>query len=150
MDDKAKIHQKVREAIQAGKPPNRRPQRMSGGPGTGARCVICGDSIGQAFEMRLEFAGDDGDPAEVKYHFHVSCYTAWDSERCKFDGMACGTRVGGDRTQLGGSRAPAADAVPGSDPGTTPGRRGLPVASDDPKMHDCEGDSKSKPRPERA
>jgi hypothetical protein len=99
MRDKTKIHQKAREAIQAGKVPNRCPQRMWGGPGSGACCAVCGDSVTQdEFEMELEFARGDGDSGVVEYLFHVSCYTAWDSERRNFNGMARGTMVGGGRT----------------------------------------------------
>jgi hypothetical protein len=152
MGDKTEIHQKAREAIKAGKVPNGRPQRMWGGTGDGACCVICGCSVTQdEFGMDLEFARDDGAPDKVEHHFHVRCYTAWDSERCKFDGMAWGTMGGSDRTQSPGSPAPsAADALPASAADTTPSRHGLPVARDDRKIEACDCGTKSNPGPETA
>jgi hypothetical protein len=93
MGDKTEIHQKAREAIQAGKVPNRPPQRMWGGPGDDACCVICGNSVTKdELGMDLEFVRDDGDPTVIEYHFHVSCYTAWDSERGKFNGSGDNAR----------------------------------------------------------
>jgi hypothetical protein len=149
MRDKTKIHQKAREAIQAGKVPNRCPQRVWGGPGSGACCALCGDSVTQdEFEMELEFARGDGDSGVVEYLFHVSCYTAWDSERRNFNGTARGTMVGSGGKHLARSQIlPVADAAPVSDPGTTPSSHGLPVESNNPKIDGCGCDTKSNSGP---
>jgi hypothetical protein len=149
MDDKTELHKKAREAIKAGKVPNRRPQRMWGGTGDGACCVICGGVVTQhEFGMDLEFAREDGDPDKVEYHFHVRCYTAWDSERGKLDGPG-GTTGGSDRTQAARSPAPSAvDALPASTPDTNTGRNGLPVAGEDRRIETCGSGTKSNSAPE--
>jgi hypothetical protein len=149
MRDKTKIHQKAREAIQGGKVPNRCPQRVWGGPGSGACCAVCGDAVTQnEFEMELEFARGDGDSGVIEYLFHVSCFTAWDSERCNFNGMARGTMVGSGRTHLARSQIPpVANGAPTSDPRTTLGSHGLPAVSTDPKIDACGCDTKSNSGP---
>src|SRR5579863_406894 len=151
MGDKTEIRQKAREAITAGKVPARHPHRMWGGMGDGACCAICGGSITQdEFGMDLEFARDDGDPDKIEYYFHVRCYTAWDSERCRLEGMAEGTTDGSNR-QLAESPAPsAAKALPASARGTTLGSHGLRVASDDPKIEARGCDTNSNSAPETA
>ena len=76
------LRQKVREAIQAGKIPDRRPDRMWGGPGTGVPCIICDEAVdrdGVGFE--LEFARE-GDHLRLRNcPVHVLCFEAWELER---------------------------------------------------------------------
>ena len=59
--------------------PNRRPDRMWGGPGVGIECTICRAPVKRdEVEFELEFVRDDGDPGRDKYHFHIRCFTAWE------------------------------------------------------------------------
>jgi hypothetical protein len=83
--DESKLREKAREAIQAGKLPDRRPERMWGGPGVGASCVICDKPVTrEEAEFELEFAQDDGNPSARNYHIHVRCFAAWEFERPAF------------------------------------------------------------------
>jgi hypothetical protein len=41
VNDEGTLREKAREVFQAGKLPNRRPDRTWGGPGVGADCTIC-------------------------------------------------------------------------------------------------------------
>ena len=69
------------EGVPAGKLPEQRPERMWGGPGSGAACAICGKVIGTAeVEIELQFASDEGS-GTANYHVHAGCFTAWELER---------------------------------------------------------------------
>jgi hypothetical protein len=62
--------------------PKRRPDRTWGGPGTGAPCAVCGHSVTRGeLEYEIEFARDGDDPGLDKFHVHISCFRAWESER---------------------------------------------------------------------
>jgi hypothetical protein len=85
MNDDA-LREKAREAIQAGKLPNRRPIRSWGGPGAGAPCTICGALVTlDELELEIEFARD-GDAGRDEHHVHVPCFTAWETELQKLEG----------------------------------------------------------------
>jgi hypothetical protein len=82
MSDQDILHEKVREAIQVGKLPNRRPDRTWGGPGVGGDCAICSAPVRpDEVEYELEFARDGHAPGVDKYHVHIRCMAAWEAER---------------------------------------------------------------------
>jgi hypothetical protein len=84
--DENTVRQKARDAIAAGKLPIRRPERMWGGPGTGAACAICAQPLKpDQMGFELEFSRHTGAPAAVNYHTHVQCFAAWEFERDNLD-----------------------------------------------------------------
>jgi hypothetical protein len=77
MPDEIKLRAKARDAIFAGKLPNRRPDRTWGGPGVGARCAICSEPVSkEQMEFEVQFATDGIDPGLDKFHIHVRCFAA--------------------------------------------------------------------------
>jgi hypothetical protein len=57
--------------------PDRRPDRMWGGPGVGADCAICGAPVMRnELELEIEFARDGDDSSTDKYHVHIRCFGA--------------------------------------------------------------------------
>jgi hypothetical protein len=70
------------EAMQSGKLPSRSPERTWAGPGCGAPCMICDQSItADELEYELEFArGADSKQPEGR-HIHFGCFSAWDTAR---------------------------------------------------------------------
>jgi hypothetical protein len=75
------LRRMAREGIRAGRLPAREPQRMWGGPGSGAVCSLCGQPVRQEeVEFELQFMAD-GPSTEETYHLHARCLTAWKSER---------------------------------------------------------------------
>ena len=98
MEDEGTLRETARELIQTGKLPNRRPDRLWGGPGMGFNCMICNSPVERhQLEFELEFAGN-GDGAGVnKYHVHIRCFAAWEhtlaasSGRDQPDAAASGT-----------------------------------------------------------
>jgi hypothetical protein len=82
MGDEFTLRRRACEAMQAGRLPNRPPDRMWGGPGNGGTCVVCGEVLertGMAFD--LEFGVEGALPPHVNYHLHVRCFAAWEFER---------------------------------------------------------------------
>jgi len=81
MPDEPILREKAREAIQSGKLPARRSDRMFGGPGSGQRCAVCGKPLPrEEVEIELEFNQRHG---LDQYHLHHRCYAAWEFERTK-------------------------------------------------------------------
>jgi len=75
------LRENILSALQAGKIPNRTPDRTWGGSGVGATCAICELPLTRA-DMGVEIQFDhDGDTGLDKYHFHIRCYAAWEFER---------------------------------------------------------------------
>lgn len=65
----------------AGKLPDRPPERMWGGPGSGAPCALCGKTVGtEEVEIELQFTSQGG-AGTANYHVHARCFTAWELER---------------------------------------------------------------------
>jgi hypothetical protein len=79
IDDNSLRLMLAREAIDLGRLPARRADRMWDAPCNGARCAVCGLVASQEeLGYVLEFA-QDGD-APVSHHLHVRCFAAWESE----------------------------------------------------------------------
>jgi hypothetical protein len=75
MDDDRYLRETAHEVIRAGKLPDRAPDRVWGGPGTGAKCSVCGASTTHAeVELELEFTYDDR-PGRDSYLVHQRCYS---------------------------------------------------------------------------
>jgi hypothetical protein len=68
---------RAREAIRSGRIPNRRPERMWGGPGVADHCTICSRPVGE-LGLDLEFVHDD---STATYPVHIDCFAVWESER---------------------------------------------------------------------
>jgi hypothetical protein len=81
MEEQA-LRAKVREVLQAGKLPNRRPDRTWGGPGVGAPCPVCDLPVTRdQMEFEIEFARNGDSPGLDKLHVHIRCFAAWEFER---------------------------------------------------------------------
>lgn len=79
IDDTALRMKFAREAIQLGRLPVRRADRMWGGTCHGASCTVCGLSVTlEELGYELEFA-QNGNPS-VSHYLHVRCFAAWESE----------------------------------------------------------------------
>ena len=82
MNDESALREKARKAIQSGMLPNRSQDRMWGGPGAGANCVICNEFVNrEELEVEIEFERDGDAPCVNTYHLHVRCFGAWEFER---------------------------------------------------------------------
>jgi hypothetical protein len=74
------LRAKARAALDAGTLPNRRPDRMWGGPGVGAQCTICAAAVGHdELELEMEFTLDAGS-GSGKHHIHIRCFSALEAE----------------------------------------------------------------------
>jgi hypothetical protein len=98
MPDESALRANAREAIRAGKLPNRRHDRTWAAPGVGALCTICGESATKdQLEFEIQFVIDGaGAPGLDRFHIHIRCFAAWEFER-----------TNGDMHSLGRGRAPA-------------------------------------------
>ena len=68
------LQAKAREAMQAGALPKRAPDRMWGGPATGARCAVCGASTEPGeVELELEFTRESS--GRTRHFVHPSCFS---------------------------------------------------------------------------
>lgn len=105
--DDSFLREKAREAIKAGTLPARSPDQVWGGPGTGARCAICGDSTTHAeVELEIEFA-DDGYPGGRSRYVHLRCFSIFELERQNIPGGALSPRTrrgAGRKDPLNGGR----------------------------------------------
>ncbi len=82
MPDESVLRQQARAAIESGKMPAQRPDRTWGGPGVGARCVICEQPVSRdELEFEVQFAHDGDNPGLDKFHLHLRCFAAWEFER---------------------------------------------------------------------
>jgi hypothetical protein len=86
MSDDATLRETARELLRAGKLPNRRPNRIWGGPGIGAsQCMLCGGAIApHEVVLEVEFAREDAARAPNP-HFHVRCFSALEAELRKLE-----------------------------------------------------------------
>jgi hypothetical protein len=97
MSDDCVLREKAREVIQAGKLPNRPPERSWGGPGVGADCTICSVPVKRdELEFEIEFARNGNDDTQNTYHIHIRCFAAWQHERQNLEHVA-GADSSGDQ-----------------------------------------------------
>jgi hypothetical protein len=128
------LREKAREAIQAKRLPDRSPERMWGGPGVGACCVICGRAVKRdEVEFEMEFARDAENPGPRNYHIHVRCFAAWEFERPAF--RMAETISASDEARLA---APPTEALKSR---FSANGHALPVLSDDGTIAACERDN---------
>ncbi|MGH2448421.1 MAG: hypothetical protein ACRDFS_07445 [Chloroflexota bacterium] len=81
MDEDSVLRARAREAMKAANLPDRRPEGLWGGPGSGATCAVCGKTVGTGeVELELQFTSDQG-PGAGSYHVHARCFAAWELER---------------------------------------------------------------------
>ena len=81
MNNESTLRLQAREAIRAGKLPNRRAERMWGGPGFGAACRVCDRPVERdELGFELEFEQDGGAPCPGEHHVHIRCFAAWEFE----------------------------------------------------------------------
>jgi hypothetical protein len=98
ISDECALRDKAREVVQAGRLPNRRPDRTWGGPGVGADCAICSVPVkSDEVEFEIEFGRNDDDPDLEKYHVHIRCFAAWEFERRRLE-VAPGAISSSDQT----------------------------------------------------
>lgn len=83
MDEHGSLRERARQLIQAGRLPNRRPDRMWADTGSGADCAVCHAPLQPGkIEYDLQFAPDDGASQRAEaYHLHVRCFAASYEER---------------------------------------------------------------------
>ena len=86
LNDESPLREKAREVIQAGKLPDRRPDRTWGRLGAGADCIICNATLKpDEIEFEIEFVGNGNKAGLDKYHVHLRCFAAWELERDNLD-----------------------------------------------------------------
>jgi len=79
MMDENFLRDKVREAMQARKLPNRFPDRLFGGGPTGGRCAFCEESTHGGMEVELVFT-DNGQRGQTTYYAHPRCFSIFVGE----------------------------------------------------------------------
>jgi hypothetical protein len=90
MTDDQVLRARARQAMKIGRLPEHRPERIWGGPGSGASCAVCGKDIGQeGVEFELQFSPGE-QLGSGNYQVHVKCFEAWELER----------RTGGSNCQV--------------------------------------------------
>ena len=81
MSNDIQLRIKAREAIQAGHLPKRSPDKMWGGPASGAPCAICGvETTLGVVELELEFFGDSDKARTTNYSVHPHCFAIFNLE----------------------------------------------------------------------
>jgi hypothetical protein len=80
------LHAKAREAMRAGDVPSRYPDKLWGGPATGDRCAVCGDSTTPGeIALEIEFARGS-EAGRTSYHVHPLCFAIYNRELERFHG----------------------------------------------------------------
>jgi hypothetical protein len=75
------LRERVRQAIDSGKLPARKPDRMLGGLGTGKLCAVCAGMLTPTqMEIEVEFDRGGTSPGPARYWTHPRCYAAWELE----------------------------------------------------------------------
>jgi hypothetical protein len=94
--DESTLRQKAHDAIRAGQLPGRPPDRMWGGPGSGACCAVCGDLVTpEELGFEFEFARDGYGRPSASFHAHIRCFAAWELERDRVE-QPCGVVFQGE------------------------------------------------------
>ena len=78
MSVESTLRVQARKLMQAGKLPNRLPDRMWGGPGVGTPCTVCGAPVKQD-EAELEVEWSEG-ASTSNHHLHARCLAALELE----------------------------------------------------------------------
>ncbi len=82
------LHTKAREAMRAGNLPLRSPDKLWGGPATGDRCAVCGESTTPGeIELEIEFT-HDSEGGRTRYHVHPLCFAIFNRELERLSGRA--------------------------------------------------------------
>lgn len=80
MSDNGSMHDGIDRAKGTGELPRRTPDKLWGGPSTGALCAICGiPTSSGSVELELEFAADD-DGAATTHRVHPHCFSLFTVE----------------------------------------------------------------------
>jgi|RhiMetStandDraft_4_1073278.scaffolds.fasta_scaffold70478_3 hypothetical protein len=81
MERESLLPERVRQAIDSGKLPARKPDRVLGGLGTGKLCVVCGGILTPTqMEIEAEFDRGGTSPGADRYWAHPRCFAAWELE----------------------------------------------------------------------
>ena len=81
MERERLLQERVRQAIDSGKLPARKPDRVLGGLGTGKLCVVCGAILTPTqMEIEVEFDRGETSPGRDRYWAHPRCFAAWELE----------------------------------------------------------------------
>ena len=82
MTDEIQLRQLARHAISDGKLPSTRPERVWGGPGSGACCAVCGKPVtSEQTGFELEFTPAATPDSAPSHTVHIRCLAAWELER---------------------------------------------------------------------
>jgi hypothetical protein len=82
MPNESVLCDRVRQVLQKGDLPHRRPDRTWSGPGADLLCAVCEQPVTRdQFEMEIQFAYDGHDRRLDKFHLHVRCFAVWEVER---------------------------------------------------------------------
>ena len=142
MNDEGALRLKAREAIEAGKLPNRHPESMWGGPGHGARCTVCDKPVeGDQLGFDLEFVRGENASGPGSYHVHVRCFATWEFERQNLEVARTAIAPSGAESGTPPFIAPATGEPSESDPGITLTSHVLPAAINDGTISACERDT---------
>lgn len=79
----SELRERARELIREGRLPDRAPERVWGGPGSGVKCALCAEVI-PSNEMEYEADATVG-TAVRSLHFHFVCHAAWQLECLRAD-----------------------------------------------------------------
>lgn len=61
--------------------PDRAPERIWGGPGSGGACALCGEPVtAEQTELELEFSQHNGNAGQ-DHRLHARCFALWEHER---------------------------------------------------------------------
>jgi hypothetical protein len=83
MDSDAHLKNLAREAIESGRVPDVRPDRLWGSSGDGSECPICFECIASqdvGFELDFPLPASD-EPPRASRLVHARCFKAWDIVR---------------------------------------------------------------------
>jgi hypothetical protein len=145
VSDESTLRLNAREAIQAGKLPNRGAERMWGGPGFGACCAVCGKPVKRdELGFELDFRRDDDVPDVGNTHVHIQCFEAWEIERRNYE-AARETVSSSDQARWG---APLACGASEPNPDAAMSTRVLRAVSNDGTIRASERDTTNKREPE--
>ena len=82
MTDEIQLQLLARRAISEGKLPSTRPDRIWGGPGSGASCDVCGKPVtSDQTGFELEFTPAPSPGNAPSHCVHIRCLAAWELER---------------------------------------------------------------------